>query len=93
VAQVVFTPLLATWSIWVGLAVSTRVSDARVAQQLGFLLTLPPLLVVVLTAVNVIPASTSMAIGSAAVVLLFDGLGWRFVARLFDRERLITGPP
>lgn len=67
-------------------------SDARVAQQLGLLLTLPPLLFVVLTAVNVIPASTTMAIGSAAIVLVFDGIGWRFVARLFDRERLITGP-
>ena len=30
-AQVLFVPLLAAWSIWVGLAMSTRASDARVA--------------------------------------------------------------
>ena len=34
-AQVLFTPLLAAWSIWVGIAVSTRSSDVRVAQQIG----------------------------------------------------------
>ena len=30
-----FTPLLAGWSIWAGIAVSTRASDVRVAQQLA----------------------------------------------------------
>jgi ABC-type transport system involved in multi-copper enzyme maturation permease subunit len=34
-AQLVFTPLLAGWSIWVGIAISARSSDLRVAQQLG----------------------------------------------------------
>jgi hypothetical protein len=28
---------------------------------------------------------------SRAVLLLVDGLGWRIVAPMFDRERLITG--
>ena len=31
----VFTPLLAAWAIWVGIAISTRASDVRVAQQLA----------------------------------------------------------
>ncbi len=35
IVQVLFTPLLAGWSIWVGMAISTRTSDVRVAQQLG----------------------------------------------------------
>ena len=30
-AQVIFTPLLAAWSIWVGIAISARCSDIRVA--------------------------------------------------------------
>ena len=34
-AEVVFIPLLAAWAIWVGLAVSSSVSDTRVAQQLS----------------------------------------------------------
>ena len=46
---------------------------------------------VVLTALNVIPATPTLAAGGAAILLVLDVLGWRLVARLFDRERLITG--
>jgi hypothetical protein len=46
----VFTPLLAGWSVWIGIA-----------------------------------------IGLAAALLAVDALGWRAVAAMFDRERLITG--
>jgi hypothetical protein len=42
-ATLVFIPLLAAWAIWVGLAVSARVSDTRVAQQLSTLGSLPAL--------------------------------------------------
>jgi hypothetical protein len=31
-AQVLFTPLLAGWSIWVGIGISARAGDVRVAQ-------------------------------------------------------------
>ena len=41
VVQVVFTPLLAAWASWVGIAISTRSSDVRVAQQLSLLGNLP----------------------------------------------------
>ena len=90
-AQVIFTPLLATWSIWVGIAISARSSDARVAQQLGLLASLPSVFVVVLIALNVIHATLGLAIGLAAVLLVLDGLGWRITSGMFDRERLITG--
>jgi ABC-2 type transport system permease protein len=90
-AQLVFTPLLAGWSIWVGIAISTRSSDIRVAQQLGALAGLPVLLVAYLIAFNVIPATLGMALGIAAVLLVLDGLGWRVVSAAFNRERLITG--
>ena len=90
-AQVLFTPLLAVWTIWVGMAVSTRSSDVRVAQQLGALVSLPPVFVVVLIALNVIPVSLALAVGSVVVLIVLDVLGWRITSRLFDRERLITG--
>jgi ABC-2 type transport system permease protein len=90
-AQVLFTPLLAAWSIWVGIAVSTRSSDVRVAQQLGVLASLPPVFVVVLIAFNVIPVTPALAVGCAAALLILDVLGWRVVSRLFDSEWLITG--
>ena len=90
-AQVIFTPLLATWSIWVGIGISARSSDARVAQQLGLLASLPPVVLIVLIALNVIQPTLRLAIGLGAVLLLLDGLGWRITSRMFDRERLITG--
>lgn len=91
VAQVLFTPLLAVWSIWVGMAISTRVSDTRVAQQLGLLASLPPVFLALLIAVNVFPPTTGLAVACAAVLIVLDLVGWRMTTRLFDRERLITG--
>ncbi len=89
--QLVFTPLLAGWSIWVGIAISARASDVRVAQQLSVFANLPPLAIVALMTFNVITASTGLALGLAAALLAVDALGWRAVAAMFDRERLITG--
>jgi ABC-2 type transport system permease protein len=90
-AQLLFTPLLAAWSIWVGLGMSARASDVRVAQQLGVLASLPPLFVAALIALNAIHATLGLALGLGAALLLGDGLGWRIMAATFDRERLVTG--
>jgi ABC-type Na+ efflux pump permease subunit len=90
-AYLVFTPLVAGWSIWLGIAVSTRVSDIRTAQQFGAIASLPSIGVSTLIALTVIPATLGVAVGLGAVLLLLNGLGWRLAARLFDRERLITG--
>jgi ABC-type transport system involved in multi-copper enzyme maturation permease subunit len=86
-----FTPLLASWSIWAGVAISTRSSDVRVAQSLGTLASFPPLVVMTLILFNVIHQTAGLTLGLVAALLLFDGLGWRLVSRLFDRERLVTG--
>ena len=91
VAQVVFTPLLAGWSIWIGIAISTRPAEVRIAQQLGILANLPSVAVTTLIAFNVIHATLALALGGAAVLLLLNWLGWRITSALFDRERLITG--
>jgi len=91
VAQVLFTPLLAAWSIWLGMAISTRCSEIRVAQQLGLLAGLPAAVVASLTAFNVIHASLGLALSAAAALLVLVAGGWRVTSALFDRERLITG--
>jgi ABC-type Na+ efflux pump permease subunit len=89
--QFLFTPLLAGWAIWVGIAVSTRSTDVRVAQQLSVLGSFPPLIIVALMSLNVITESTALATGLAAALLAFDLLAWRVVAGMFDRERLVIG--
>jgi ABC-type Na+ efflux pump permease subunit len=91
--QLLFTPLLAGWAIWVGIAVSTRSTDVRAAQQLSVLGSIPPLIIVALMSFNVITESAALAIGLAAALLVFDLLAWRVVAAMFDRERLVTGRP
>jgi ABC-type transport system involved in multi-copper enzyme maturation permease subunit len=91
VAQLLFTPLIAGWSIWLGIAISTRSSEVRVAQQFGLLASLPSVAVTSVIAFNVIHATLGLALGLAVLLLVLDGLGWRIVSALFDRERLVTG--
>ncbi len=90
IAQVVFTPLLAAWSIWVGLAISTLSLDIRAAQQLSLLGNLPSVAVVILIAVNVIHPSLRLALAFGVALLIGYRIGWRVVSALFDRERLIA---
>lgn len=89
--QLLFTPLLGGWSIWVGIAISARSVDVRAAQQLGLFASLPPLGLAALMSFNVIAPSVGLALGLAGALLVFDVLGWRAVAAMFDRERLVTG--
>ena len=89
--QVIFTPLLALWSIWVGIAISTRTSDVRAAQQLSVLANLPLVALSSLVAFNVIRPTLGLAVGLGVALLAIDRWGWRIVSAMFDRERLITG--
>ena len=82
--------LVAGWSIWVGIAISARASDFRVAQQLGILASLPTAVVAALVAFDVLHPTLGLALGSAATLLVGNGLGWRITATAFNRERLIT---
>ncbi len=88
--QVVFTPLLAVWTIWVALAISSRASDVRVAQQVAMLASLPPVFLTVLIALDVIAPTVQLGVVLGVVLLVLDVLGWRVTAQLFDRERLLT---
>ena len=90
-AEILFAPLVAGWSIWVCIGISARSSDVRVAQQLGTLASLPPLAVVALISFDVFTPSVTLAVVFALVLLTADVALWRIVSAMFDRERLITG--
>jgi len=90
-AQILFTPLLAAWSIWLGVGISTRASDVRVAQQLATLAGLPLLAFTSLISFQLIKPSVALAVGLALALLVVDVVAGRVVSGLFDRERLITG--
>jgi hypothetical protein len=89
--DIVFVPLLAAWSIWVGVAISAKASDIRVATQLGALGTLPAIGFIILADVKVISSTLLMVIVLGAVLLVLDIGAYRVVSRLFNTERLITG--
>ena len=90
VADILFTPLLATFSIWVVLAISVRSNDVRVAQQLSGLAMIPMVGVIALFTFQVVSPSVGVALLGALGLLILDSLAWRVVAKLFDRERLLT---
>jgi ABC-type Na+ efflux pump permease subunit len=90
-AEILFAPLLAGWSTWVGTGVSVRAGDVRVAQQLGTLASFPPLVVVFLMSFDVFTPSIKVALVFALLLLAADVILWRAVSAMFDRERLITG--
>lgn len=89
-AQLIFTPLLSAWSIWVGIAISARSSDPRTAQQFSILASLPTVAVTSLIAFDVIHPTLRVAFAFGIALLLLIRLGWRVASALFDRERLIT---
>lgn len=89
-AVVLFTPLLSTFAIWVGLAISVRSNDVRVAQQLSALAMLPMLGLLALFTFGVVTPSIAVALIGAAVLVVFDAGAWRVVSAMFDRERMLT---
>lgn len=70
--QLLFTSLLAGWSIWVGIAISARSSDVRVAQQLSTFASLPPLALVALMSLNVIAPTLGLALGLGGALLVLE---------------------
>ncbi len=88
----IFTPLLAGWSIWAAIAISTRSQDVRAAQGFASVLGLLPLTIIALVSFGVIPRTPFAWLIVGVVLLLVDGFGyWRILPGLFDRERLVTG--
>jgi ABC-type Na+ efflux pump permease subunit len=90
-AQMLFTPLVAALSIWAGIAISARSNDPRVAAQLSVIASLPSIVVTTVIAVGGIHMTLGLILILGTALLLVDGLGWRIVGPMFDRERLITG--
>jgi ABC-type Na+ efflux pump permease subunit len=90
VAQLLIDPLLALSAITVGMIISVRSSDIRVAQQLSGLAMLPIFGIASLAAFRVIAPSVPLFLSAAVVLGLAEMAAWRLLTRLFDRERLLT---
>jgi ABC-2 type transport system permease protein len=89
-AEVVLAPTLAGYSIILGLLISARSTDIRVAQQLSALATIPVLTVVAVSSFTLSGRGAGFYIAASAVVLAIDAVGLRLAIRAFDRERLLS---
>jgi ABC-2 type transport system permease protein len=89
--QIIFTPLLAALSIWASIAISARFSEPRVATQLSTLASLPLFAVTTIISLGGIHMTSTLAIRFGIALLVIDVLGYRVVAPMINRERLITG--
>jgi ABC-type Na+ efflux pump permease subunit len=90
VAMALLAPALACFAIVVGIIVSLRSSDFRVAQQLAVLASAPVIGFVALITFRVLDPSAWLYAAAAAAVFLVDAALWRVGVRLFSRERLLT---
>jgi ABC-2 type transport system permease protein len=91
VAMVTLVPLICLFSVLLGIVVSSRVNDARTAQQIGGFVVIPIIGVAVAQFFGG-KASFSfqqVLIGDLVVALLI-GLGLIFGAWVFDREAILT---
>jgi ABC-type transport system involved in multi-copper enzyme maturation permease subunit len=90
-AQLIFTPLLAWMGVWISMTISARVSDARVAQQVGTVIMLPVIALSVLFGFHVLHVTVALGVTVGAVLAVLDAAGLRVVSAAFDRERLVLG--
>lgn len=89
-AILVMAPLLSVTSVTVGVIISSRVNDVRLAEQLGGVLVLPLIGISVPVLMGRLLLSTSLfLIGAAAVALLNVGLLYVGI-KLFQRETILT---
>jgi ABC-2 type transport system permease protein len=83
-------PMLGVMSIIIGIIVSSRVNDVRLAEQISGLMVLPVVLIgLPLTAAKVLVSLQMLSIG-VAVILVVDAVLLWIGVRLFNRETILT---
>jgi ABC-2 type transport system permease protein len=89
-AMIVIGPLVGVFSVFLGVIISSRVNDTRIAQQLGGMIALPVAgIAVAQTAGFVLLSATSFAVGALALLAL-DAVVFGLGVRLFQRDRILT---
>jgi ABC-2 type transport system permease protein len=89
-AMLAIGPLTAVFSVFLGVIISSRVNDTRVAQQIGGFLVLPIAgFAVAQTAGFVLFNLSGFAI-AAAVLAIADVLAYLLAERIFQRDRILT---
>jgi len=90
VAMIMLTPLLALLSVSVGVLISSRVNDTRVAQQIGGMLVIPAVALGLAQTAGFILLNVFTFVIGSAIVALIDGGVLYFATKIFQRETILT---
>src|SRR5207248_837825 len=89
-AILVMVPLLTLLSVNLGILISTRVNDVRVAQQIGGLVVVPVVGIGILQVTGRVVLNNESFVGTAIFLLVCDVLVF-FLARVaFQRENILS---
>ena len=88
--MVLLVPLLAVLAVNLGVLVSSRVNDTRVAQQVGGLLVLPLVGLGVAQTAGIVLYNVGMSFLAVVVMAALDALILVATVRLFQRETILT---
>ncbi len=89
-AVVVMVPLLTALSVNLGILISTRVNDVRVAQQIGGLVVVPVVALGIAQVTGRVVLDDSSFIGTTVFLVVVDVIVF-FAAKLaFQRENILT---
>ena len=86
----VLGPAVGLSSVVAGVIVSSRVTDPRVAQQIGGIIIVPIIAVILLQATGTLLVGATGYLLLAAIILVLSLLGLRAGVALFDRETILT---
>ena len=89
-AMAVIVPLLAVLAVNVGVLISSRANDTRVAQQIGGMVVLPFVGLGIAQTAGLIMYSLPMFVAGALVLALIDWALLVAAVRLFNRETILT---
>ncbi len=90
VAMLILAPLLALLSVSIGVLISSRVNDTRVAQQLGGMLVIPAVVLGLAQTAGFILLNAFTFIAGSAIVALVDAGVLYAATKLFQRETILT---
>jgi len=83
-------PLLSLMAVSIGVMISSRVSDPRVAEQLSALVILPIVLFVVGQSFGLFIIDRTIVLLALVVVLFLDAIAVTMTLRVFQREKILT---
>ena len=90
VAMLILVPLLSVFAVMIGIIISSRVNDTRVAQQLGGVVVLPVVALSIGQISGFLLLNMNLMLISSAVALVLDALVLWVGTVLFERERILT---